>query len=155
MNTEALRGLVVKWRTEVSDRDAPAHMSKEDWYDGAMLKCADELAALLTTPTASDCLAAEDGDIAGYFILNDGRHEEVVEDLRHTCASFPLYRSPQLAAGFVVVPREALNTEAKRLRYRASETWGLGQAFTDAGAQMIATAGELERLAAAEDRRHD
>lgn len=45
------------------------------------------------------------------------------------------------------VPRDALLTEARRLRYRATETYGLGPAMTDAGAQMIHTAEALEGFA--------
>lgn len=49
--------------------------------------------------------------------------------------------------GCVSVPRDALLTEARRLRYRATETYGLGPAMTDAGAQMIHTAEALEGFA--------
>lgn len=49
--------------------------------------------------------------------------------------------------GCVSVPRDALLTEARRLRYRATETYGLGPAMTDAGAQMVHTAEALEGFA--------
>lgn len=50
--------------------------------------------------------------------------------------------------GMVLVSKDALLTEARRLRYRADETWGLGKGMTDAGDQMRATADALESIAA-------
>lgn len=57
--------------------------------------------------------------------------------------------SPPASAGegFVCVPRVALQTEARRLRYRADECGLPGR--TDAGIQMVATAKQLEAWAAA------
>jgi hypothetical protein len=58
-------------------------------------------------------------------------------------------RTPQpdkAGVGFVMVPADALQTEARRLRYRADECGLPGR--TDAGTQIVATAKQLEAWAA-------
>lgn len=74
-------------------------------------------------------------------------------DMRHAgIGTYPATQPAQaseaaIPEGFCLVPKEALLTEARRLRYRATETYGLGPAMTDAGAQMIHTAEALEGFA--------
>lgn len=50
-------------------------------------------------------------------------------------------------SGFVRVSRESLRIEARRLRYRAKETYGFAANGTDAGAQMLHTASTLDVFA--------
>lgn len=72
--------------------------------------------------------------------------EERLEAMRSAIEA-ALALSHAAHADYVVVPREALRVEARRLRYRATETCGLGPKTTDAGAQMVHTAEALEQFA--------